>query len=369
MSNDISNDNKVDSEFIDNYDFLKKTGILDNIQNLENEGIILKEILEESVELFNQYTIVDLTNYLTKKMLNKFIPSHLIFIIQDEIDQDIPNVIYFENLQVRDNTIKIESLKPYRKFFMLSPTSITFEAFKVMLDDNSLTDIFLPLEPELVVPIMGPDGMYGFIVLGKKLLEKTYNKTEQVYLNWMMKFASISLQNNIHYRRANIDLKTGLYNHSFFIRRLKEELTRLKRHNFDLALMILDIDFFKLVNDKYGHLAGDKIIYNLSKIIDDHKRNEDVAARFGGEEFVVLLVNCNKDYAFLVAERIRKAVENYDFVYEDKIIKITISIGVCYMSSSDNCSTEILMKNADIALYHSKKNNRNRTTIYSDSME
>jgi diguanylate cyclase (GGDEF)-like protein len=185
-----------------------------------------------------------------------------------------------------------------------------------------------------------------------------------------MKFTSISLQNNIHYRKANIDLKTGLYNHSFFIRRLKEELARLKRHNFDLALLMLDIDFFKAVNDKFGHLAGDKIIYNISKIIDDNKRNEDVAARFGGEEFVVLLVDCNVDFARIVAERLRLAVEKYDFIYEDKAIKITVSVGACCISSGDeNYSSDELIKKADTALYHSKKNGRNKTSVYTSDMK
>jgi diguanylate cyclase (GGDEF)-like protein len=368
MGFDLFDNNKFNQDIIKNYDMLKQIGILDEIENFKNENSSLKELLEESIELFNKYTIMDLINYLTKKMLNKFVPSNLAFILQDDLDPDIPNIICFRNMQIIDTPIKIETLKVYRKFFMLSPTSIEFNAFKVMVDDNNLTDVFLPLEPEIVVPMMGPDGMYGFIVFGKKMLEQKYSKQELTYLDWIMKFTSISLQNNIHYRRANIDLKTGLYNHSFFIRRLKEELARLKRHNFDLSVLMIDIDFFKAVNDKYGHLAGDKIIYNLSKIIDDNKRNEDVAARFGGEEFVVLLVDCNKEFAYIVAERIRKTVEGYDFMFESKKIKITISLGVCCISSKDDYTADALINNADTALYYSKKHNRNRTTIFSEEL-
>ena len=368
MGLDLSAEDKLEKEIVQNYDFLKQTGILDEIQNFKNEIESLEELLEESVELFNKYTIIDLINYLTKKMLNKFIPSFLAFIIQDDIDPDVPNVICFNNMQQVDNLIQIDSLKPYRKFFMLSPASINFDAFKVMVDDDKLTEVFKPLDPEIIVPMMGPEGMYGFIVFGKKLLDKKYSKSEIRFLNWIMKFTSISLQNNIHYRRASIDLKTGLYNHSFFIRRLKEELARLKRHDFDLAVLMIDIDFFKKVNDNYGHLAGDKIIYNMSKIIDDHKRNEDVAARFGGEEFVVLLVDCNRDYAYLVAERLRSAVEKYDFLFEEKTIKISVSIGVCCITSGDDLTADELLEKADVAMYQSKKKGRNMTTVFSSEM-
>jgi len=354
----------IDSEIVKNYDLLKESGILDQIQFYNKENRNLKDLLEESVELFNQHTIIDLVNYLTKKMLNKFLPSKLAFFIQKELAPDEAQVISFQNMQEVSSEIKIETLKPYRNFFMLSPTSISFDAFEVMVDDKKLTDIFLDLDPELVVPMMGLDGMYGFIVFGKKILDFQYAKTEIQYIDWIMKFASISLQNNIHYLRASVDLKTGLYNHSFFVKRVDEEMARLKRHDYDISVLMLDIDFFKKINDTYGHIAGDKIIFNISKIIEDHIRNEDVASRFGGEEFAVLLVQCRNDHALEVAERIRQSVQAQDFVYEDKIIKTTVSIGIAKVSKDCSFPTNEIIHMADTALYQSKSNGRNQVTFF-----
>jgi diguanylate cyclase (GGDEF)-like protein len=358
-----NNLNETDSGIIKHYDLLKEIGVLDQIQSFNNEIHNLKDLLEESIELFNKHTIIELVNYLTKKMLNKFVPSTLAFFIQKELSPDEPQVICFQNMQEVESSVKIESLKAYRKFFMLSPTSITFEAFEVMLDDKSLTDVFKPMNPEIIVPMMGLDGMYGFIIFGKKILEGKYTKNEIQYIDWIMKFASISLQNNIHYLRANVDLKTGLYNHAFFIKRLNEELARLKRYDYEISLMMFDIDFFKKVNDTYGHIAGDKIIFGISKIITDNIRDEDVASRFGGEEFAVLLVQCKDGFAREVAERIRRSVEEFDFVHEDKIIKATISIGIAKIGKECKISANEIIEIADTALYQSKSNGRNQSTF------
>jgi diguanylate cyclase (GGDEF)-like protein len=356
--------NSLSTEIIKNYDLLKEIGILDHLQAVDNEINSLTDLLEESIELFNKRTIIDLINYLTKKMLNKFVPTDLAFIIQDEFFFNKAKIICFKNMQEVESMISIDSLNEYRKFFVLSPTSITFEAFEVMFDDKKLTDVFLPLNPEILVPMMGLDEMYGFIVFGKKILEKQYTKSELKYIDWIMKFASVSLQNNIHYLRANVDLKTGLYNHAFFLKRLDEEIARLKRHDFEIAMIMFDIDFFKKINDTYGHLAGDKILLEISKMIGECIRDEDIASRFGGEEFAVLLVQCKRDYGFEVAERVRQTVEGYTFEYNDKKIKVTISAGVSSISKDCICFATEIIQRADTALYTSKTTGRNKTTLF-----
>jgi diguanylate cyclase (GGDEF)-like protein len=132
--------------------------------------------------------------------------------------------------------------------------------------------------------------------------------------------------------------------------------------------MMFDIDFFKKINDTYGHLAGDRIIYGISRIIDSKIRTEDVAARFGGEEFVVLLVNCNAEYAYEIAERMRAEIQDYEFIFEEKKIKATVSIGVCTTNTKEFYSSTQLLNNADCALYHSKENGRNKTTIFNGNI-
>lgn len=358
-----------DPRIIENYDLLKETGILDEIDNLNNDIRTLNELLEEAVVIFNKFSIDDLINYVSKKMLTKFIPTYLAFIIEKEDSINGVNIICFKNMQRIESMIKIDSLDQYKKFFVLSPASIKFNAFVNMVENKEITDNLIPLEPELIVPMMGLDGMYGFLVFGKKVIDKDYSRQELEYIDKIMKFSSISLQNIIHYRRATIDSKTKLYNHSFFMRKLDEELSRIKRYNSKIAILMLDIDFFKVFNDTYGHLTGDKMLYNLSKIIIENIRKEDIAARFGGEEFVIMLIEADDSGAFQAAEKLRNIVQNFKLNYLKDKLSITISIGISTAAKDDLVDANELIRKADTALYTSKKNGRNKSTIYKKELE
>ena len=361
---------EADPRIVKNYDLLKNIGILDEIDNLNNNIRNLEDLLEEAVFIFNKYSINDLVDYVSKKMLAKFIPTYLAFIIDEEEDSFTRvNIICFKNMQRIESVIKLESIEPYKKFFSLSPASITFNAFENMVDNKKITDVLKPLDPELIVPMMGLDGMYGFLVFGKKVIESKYTKQELAYIDKIMKFASISLQNNIHYKRATVDSKTKLYNHSFFIRKLDEELSRVRRYNSKIAVLMIDIDFFKKFNDTYGHLVGDKILNSISKILTQNTRKEDIAARFGGEEFVVMLIESDEESAKVVAEKIRKLIENFKLKFLKDDLSVTISIGICCATKEDYISSNELIRKADVALYHSKENGRNRSTLYSKDIE
>lgn len=359
----------TDPRIIENYDLLKEIGILDEFDNLNNNIRTLEELLEEAVVIFNKFSIDDLVNYVSKKMLTKFIPSNLTFIIEKEDDINNVNIISFKNMKRVESIIEIDSLDPYKKFFALSPTSIKFNAFVNMVENKKITDNLVPIEPELIVPMMGLDGMYGFLVFGKKVIDKNYTKQELEYIDKIMKFASISLQNIIHYGRATVDSKTKLYNHSFFMRKLDEELSRIRRYNSKIAILMIDIDFFKMFNDTYGHLMGDKMLYNLSKIIIENIRKEDIPARFGGEEFVIMLIEADDSGAYYVAEKLRKIVENFNLNYLKDKLKITISIGISFATKEDFIDANELIRKADVALYHSKNEGRNRSTIYKKELE
>jgi diguanylate cyclase (GGDEF)-like protein len=210
--------------------------------------------------------------------------------------------------------------------------------------------------------------MYGFIIFGEKILNTPYSNFELEYIGQVMKFASVSLQNNINYRRAIYDSKTRLYNHSYFSLRLEEEFARIKRRHADIALILIDIDFFKKLNDKYGHLAGDKMLAHISALIQSCLRDEDIAGRFGGEEFIIMLIQCDEAQALLVSERIRNAIEQSPLMYDKDEIKSTISAGISSVKKGSKIYPDDLIKQADIALYQSKRNGRNQITIYKEGM-
>jgi diguanylate cyclase (GGDEF)-like protein len=165
------------------------------------------------------------------------------------------------------------------------------------------------------------------------------------------------------YKMAVIDPVTNIYYKRFFLERLAEEFSHAKRSKLGLALLMIDIDFFKKVNDTHGHLAGDMILHRLASMVRTMVRGEDVLARYGGEEFVAILRQTNKTGAFNLAERIRMKVAGNPIEFEGHKIPVTISIGVASLDEGkDHATPDDLIKDADDKLYASKENGRNRTT-------
>lgn len=155
---------------------------------------------------------------------------------------------------------------------------------------------------------------------------------------------------------TNTDPLTGILNRRAFQKALKREISFAKRHNLPLSLVIIDIDYFKRINDTYGHDVGDYVLKNFAKIILKSIRHEDIFARFGGEEFVILLPNTNINSAFEVCERIRQKIEKTSFKRIKE--KITASFGISELIENDR---EVdLIKRADEALYEAKRKGRNR---------
>ncbi len=155
------------------------------------------------------------------------------------------------------------------------------------------------------------------------------------------------------------DPLTGLYNRRHFEECLEREFLRAKRYKSDLSFAIIDIDFFKNVNDTYGHSAGDYVLKEVAYYILQTFRKTDMVFRYGGEEFAVIITETPLEKAVIPLERLRKTIEDYVFRYNGNQIDVTISIGVC--ETDDNTDTvHKLFENADKALYKAKENGRNQ---------
>ena len=162
---------------------------------------------------------------------------------------------------------------------------------------------------------------------------------------------------------AVIDGLTGLYNRRYFDRHLHLMMERAQEQQRDLALLILDIDLFKPVNDKYGHSVGDKVLKEFASRLLRSVRGVDLACRYGGEEFVVLMPDTNQQRANTVAERVRGAIADMEFSIEPGLgVGITVSIGVALINREGD-TPESLLKRADRALYRAKKMGRNRVVF------
>jgi diguanylate cyclase (GGDEF)-like protein len=170
---------------------------------------------------------------------------------------------------------------------------------------------------------------------------------------------------------ARVDTKTGLLNASTWEREAEIEIARAIRTKSPLALALVDIDHFKLVNDTHGHLAGDKALRAVTDALRNQLRSYDLAGRFGGEEFAILLPQAREIDALNVAERLRAHVAAMSIPVSDtdesgQVIRLTISVGVAALNGESRELTDMLAA-ADAALYHAKETGRNKTHVISAS--
>jgi diguanylate cyclase (GGDEF)-like protein len=151
---------------------------------------------------------------------------------------------------------------------------------------------------------------------------------------------------------------TGIYNHTYIINKLNEEIERAKRYHSDLSVMLFDLDNFKDVNDTYGHLAGDFVLQKVAELFTKRLRTIDIVGRYGGEEFLVILPETDLERAYVVGERLRTGVEQEPFIYEDHQIKLTVSGGIGLYQQGHIAND--LIKIADNNLYKAKREGKNR---------
>lgn len=167
---------------------------------------------------------------------------------------------------------------------------------------------------------------------------------------------------------AQHDPLTGLLNQQTFYQQAQQQLDEHLQTQSHVCLLILDLDYFKQVNDNYGHAAGDHVIQTLSGKLQHELRDKDIAGRLGGEEFGILLADCAPTQAFNVAERIRASVLNTHIaVQNENTLNLTVSIGITYTNHDNNLKR--LLHQADRALYRAKRNGRNRSHIYNSAAD
>jgi len=186
-----------------------------------------------------------------------------------------------------------------------------------------------------------------------------------IYLNTLSNFTSQAIDNAIHYSLAIHDDLTRLYIRRYFLRRLSEEKIRVERYNSPFVLIFFDLDYFKKVNDTYGHSKGDEVLRFFSIILRNNLRGIDIPCRWGGEEFAILLPETDITGGKIVAERIRQELQNSEIKDGDEVLKITVSGGMTTVPPFAK-SIEEIIERADKALYSAKEKGRNRIEIINE---
>jgi len=215
-------------------------------------------------------------------------------------------------------------------------------------------------ETALLCPMISKGNLTSILAVSKKQRGGCYSKDDIDLVNTLAHEAAAVIQNAQLYaeakQRANVDELTGLFNHRYFHQRIEEEIDRCSRFGEIFSLLSLDLDLFKTYNDVCGHVAGDYILQYVGRHIRSSVRTIDIAFRYGGDEFAVILIGTSLDGAQVVAERIRKGLEAQMDV---KGIQMTCSIGIASWPTGGVLREEIL-KSADAALYYAKETGRNR---------
>ena len=321
--------------------------------SLKLQNIVLNEQSQINVEFHDsmkniakiietQYEI----NYIVPligEMLDRFISDHLIYVF----------------------------LKQEEEFCLVWPKACNDErVFEVLKQLDKDYPSMLTNDDKIgAFPLLSDDEITGCII-AKSMIEKL-SKRDIDYLEQLTRQAAATINRANSYstilQYATLDALTNLNNRRQFETRLGQEISITKRQGKPLCAMMIDIDFFKKVNDTYGHSAGDEVLRTVAGIIKQVLRESDIPSRYGGEEFAVLLPFTHLDEAKIVGERLRKSVETTPITInsnteDEKQINVTISMGLAEFDSQE--SGEALFERADKALYNAKTNGRNQVQVY-----
>ena len=358
------NDFLSNPRVIENYALLKEIGVIGHIEALEQEIKNFRNLVTSTLDIFARTTVDEIMDATVWQISDHSLPSVISFLWKPLQNKEDIIIKSYKNYQPVELNLKVDSISSFEPFFREYPKPINYGLFSYKIGENETLKSFDSIEPELVIPIMGPSGLYGIVLMGRKILGEEYSLAELAFIQHLMSFVSQAIQNHLHYERTLRDVKTGLYNNGFFLTRLNEEIARAKRNKSNSSIIIMDVDKFKRFNDTYGHMAGDKVLEALAITIKQAVRTEDIPSRFGGEEFTVLLPETDEDNAWIIAERLRTMVANLTVPWEPALPQITISLGIFTFGMDMDIPAEEIISMADEALYLSKELGRNRSTAW-----
>jgi diguanylate cyclase (GGDEF)-like protein len=330
---------------------LKEQRILNSISHVLNRSLTLCELLKTSLNLVS-------------KVLNA---ERGFVVLCDQSQYKIYAERYFDDISWSNDDTNIKSYSQ----------TLVKSCFKqnevIIVGDTELNTALKDLADVkngggrsiAVIPLVQDKTVVGVIYLDNQQLPHNFDVQQIPFLTTYAAHTSIALHNTLLYKRAITDDLTQLFTRQHIDEGLEQEIKQAQNNNQELSILILDLDHFKGVNDTYGHTTGDQVLQVFSSILTTHIRENDMAGRFGGEEFVVILPNTNRKAAKDIAEGIRKAIESERINKEGQLIKITVSIGVASYQKAHGNKALLLFEDADKALYQAKEQGRNQTVCFS----
>jgi len=334
----------------------------------ETEIQDLRETMEIVFQITAQLDVEDIVKHMAWSFIAKFQVDSVTFILAKDMDDESFEVIHYVGTKPTETDIQMGSLASLVRFFEQEEYSqISFQHFRSTYPDAKTVQSFDALSAEIMLPLRTDRGVSGVVLLPKNASGEEYTTDQIQYVTRILRFAAVALDNANLYWQATTDRMTKLYSHHFFQKSLEDEVLRAQRLGGMFSLIMFDIDHFKRFNDTYGHLQGDVIIKEISRILLGSTRNIDLSARYGGEEFAVILPGVGLEGADLVAGRLREKVDKHEFSGRDGPLHVTISVGVTEFNRDTMKSASQMVGVADAAMYQSKEGGRNRVTAIRDA--
>ena len=366
-NNYLTEDNKL---YYALYHGQKLIGILEFSEHLNSETLEFLKVASYLISLKIQNVILldrmqknidfhDAMKNIAKIIETQYETSYIIPIIGEMIDKFVCEhliYIFINNKLVWPSACKDDKI---------------FELLKCL--NNKSEYVLTPDRKIGLFPLISENQLLGCIVT--KSTENILSEKEINYIEQLTNQAATTINRANVYaeilKHATLDALTSFYNRRQLEERIKQEVSSAKRQKRNLCAIMIDIDYFKNVNDTYGHATGDLVLKTVSAEIKRQLRDYDIAGRYGGEEFAIILPYTKIDEAKMVAQRLRKAVEKTQIDIskintdsDEKNINVTISLGVSEYKSGDDEKT--FLQKADKALYNAKNNGRNRAEIYEE---
>jgi diguanylate cyclase (GGDEF)-like protein len=334
----------------------KMMGKMDNFLYKLSSDLKIEKLLQNTLEILTEFYKGDISILvILDEKLKKFTSTDILTI-------NLPNILK-----------EIEIEKNY--------TYITFSPNKISIKEEELVKNFIneygfnKCKGIITLPLFDTKKTKAIAIIGllkksKKEIMNEFKRTKEI-VEIFLSHLNLEIENSLLHEELNItsitDPLTELYNRRYFNLRLKEEFLRAKREGYPFAIMISDLDNFKKYVDKFGHPLGDIILKELANVVKLSLRATDIICRFGGDEFSYILPFSTSQDAKVVAERIKKNVQNFKFLKEnvDEEVHITLSIGIASFPEHGSSEIEILAK-ADNALFMAKSMGKNGIIIYEE---
>ena len=329
--------------------------------------------LEQLIDIAKSFcSTLDFSNLLESIVYICMAQMHVLgaeIFVRDPITNDVLN-LETSKTDNKENKLSIPVNSPVASKLLTMNKPVTVAYLKEFIGEDQDLKTLESLSPTLIVPLVEKaNHLSGILILQERIAieeETTYTEYEQSMIMSIASLATVAINNASLLEMSSTDMMTHLRLKYFFFNQLTEAIDKAFETEENIAVLMFDIDFFKKFNDTYGHECGDFVLISVANIIKSSLRESDIASRYGGEEFTVLLRKGNKEEAMKVAERIRQKIEEYDFVYNDQHLHVTVSCGVSVFDKKTNPVElpNIFVNQADSGLYMSKNNGRNQVTFF-----